>query len=168
MRRRYSHGWGNSLTDGIINIQRWLSEGREMQGAAGKSSQGHAPEEHRSPQGERLPRTEANGKESKEPMTIMATVNHISPGAATRVEVPATPRPPARTPTPPDAPDAPRRAPDTVDLSEQARYLDALRTGADVRTNLVQRVRAAIEAGTYDTSDKLDAAVENLLDDLIP
>ncbi len=139
-----------------------------MQGTAGMSSQGRGPEGESSEQTEHPPKAGTRGKESKEPMTTMATVNHISPGAPLRVEVPATPRPAARTPTPADAPHAPRRAPDTVDLSEQARYLDALRTGADVRTDLVQRVRAEIEAGTYDTSDKLDAAVENLLDDLIP
>ncbi len=96
----------------------------------------------------------------------MAIVNTIASASALRVEVPAPQRINARAATGAETAQTPRRGPDTVDLSEQARYLDALRNSADVRTGLVQRVRGEIEAGTYESSDKFDAAVENLLDDL--
>lgn len=35
-------------------------------------------------------------------------------------------------------------------------------SNTDIRVDLVQRTRAAIEAGTYDTPDKLEIAVLNL------
>jgi anti-sigma28 factor (negative regulator of flagellin synthesis) len=35
-----------------------------------------------------------------------------------------------------------------------------------VRTELVKRIRAEIEAGTYETPEKLERAVERLLDEL--
>ena len=37
----------------------------------------------------------------------------------------------------------------------------------DVRTEKVSEVRAAIEAGTYETEDKLDAAADKLLNELL-
>jgi len=55
---------------------------------------------------------------------------------------------------------------DTVDLSDRARFLDALRSNSIVRTDLVDRVRAEIAAGTYDTPERLDQAINALLDDL--
>jgi hypothetical protein len=36
----------------------------------------------------------------------------------------------------------------------------------DIRRDLVERVRREIAAGTYDTSDKWEAALERLADDL--
>jgi hypothetical protein len=36
----------------------------------------------------------------------------------------------------------------------------------DVRTDLVARVRLEIQAGTYDTADKLQAALDRLADRL--
>lgn len=35
-----------------------------------------------------------------------------------------------------------------------------------VRQDLIDKVRAEIEAGSYETPDKIDAAVENLLEEL--
>ena len=54
----------------------------------------------------------------------------------------AAPRPPDRT--------------DRVELSAEALNADA------VRTDLVARIRAEIEAGTYETDAKLDAAADAL------
>lgn len=56
---------------------------------------------------------------------------------------------------------------DTVDLSERARLLDALRNGSDVRHDLVESVKGEIEAGTYETDERLDKALDALLDDLL-
>lgn len=96
----------------------------------------------------------------------MTTVNNIAAGlSAPRVEVFAATR--NRTsPAPTESPSTPTRGADTVNLSEQARYLDALRENADVRVDLVQRIRAEIAAGTYESFDKFDKAVDGLIDDL--
>ncbi len=56
--------------------------------------------------------------------------------------------------------------PDRVELSEHARLLDRLRQMPDVRNELVSTVRHAIADGSYETPEKLDGAVAQLLDDL--
>ncbi len=95
----------------------------------------------------------------------MSTVNNIAAGtSASRVEVFAATR--NRATAAPTETQTPSRAPDTVNLSEQARYLDALRENADVRVDLVQRIREEIASGTYESFDKLDKAIDGLLDDL--
>ena len=38
----------------------------------------------------------------------------------------------------------------------------------DIRADLVARVKAEIEAGTYETPERLEIAVERLLDELYP
>lgn len=58
------------------------------------------------------------------------------------------------------------RADDTVELSPQARQASETEGGQQVRADVVARVRAEIAAGTYDTSDKIDALLANLLEDL--
>ena len=59
------------------------------------------------------------------------------------------------------------RSGDLVDLSaDAARYLERLRQVPAIREELVSGVRAEIEAGTYDTAERFDAAVESLLRDL--
>ncbi len=62
----------------------------------------------------------------------------------------------------------PRSSPlgDRVELSRQAVLLDRLRQLPDVREDLVAEVRDAIAAGTYETDDKLIAAVEGLLPEI--
>ncbi len=56
---------------------------------------------------------------------------------------------------------------DRVELSRHAVLLDQLRQLPDVRQDLVDEVRNAIEAGSYETDDKLTAAVEELVRDLV-
>jgi len=58
------------------------------------------------------------------------------------------------------------RPSDRVELSDRARYLSKLAALPDVRTELVDRVRREIQDGSYETDQKLDAAVRNLADDL--
>ncbi len=56
---------------------------------------------------------------------------------------------------------------DTVDLSERARLLDALRSQPDFRPEVVDRVKAEIEQGTYLTDEKLDMALDALINDFL-
>lgn len=55
---------------------------------------------------------------------------------------------------------------DTVELSTHARLLERILQMPDVRTELVQSVRQAIAEGTYETDEKLTAAVERLLEEI--
>ncbi len=65
-----------------------------------------------------------------------------------------------------EAPQAPSKRLDQVELSDKARLLSKLSELPEVRQTLVDRVRADIESGEYLTSDKLDAAADNLINDL--
>lgn len=56
-----------------------------------------------------------------------------------------------------------QREADSVSLSEAARSA----AKGDVRTDLTSRVRAELDAGTYVTQEKLDAAVEKLVDRIL-
>ena len=58
------------------------------------------------------------------------------------------------------------RASDKVELSNTAQLLNKLRELPDVRQDMIDRIRAELAAGTYDTPEKMDAALEKLLDDL--
>ncbi|MFO0827531.1 MAG: flagellar biosynthesis anti-sigma factor FlgM [Phycisphaerales bacterium] len=64
--------------------------------------------------------------------------------------------------------DAPQRDGhrDRVELSEHARWLEALRTMPPIRAEKVAQVKAAIANGTYETDDKLNLAIDRLLDDV--
>lgn len=57
------------------------------------------------------------------------------------------------------------RGSDRLDLSGVQNYLQTLRTN-DVRIDKVSQVKAQIEAGTYETDEKLDIAAGRLLEDL--
>lgn len=62
--------------------------------------------------------------------------------------------------------DATVRSADSVDISSRARELsEKLTLTNPIRQDLVARVRSAIEAGTYETDDKIDAAAEQILRD---
>ena len=53
-----------------------------------------------------------------------------------------------------------QRGSDQVELSRTAQLLSKLAELPDVRQDLVDRVRAEIDAGTYETPEKLDAAID--------
>ena len=55
---------------------------------------------------------------------------------------------------------------DRVEISRMAELLGRIQELPDVRTSLVARIRAEIEAGTYTTEDKIDVTVDRLLEDL--
>jgi anti-sigma28 factor (negative regulator of flagellin synthesis) len=64
--------------------------------------------------------------------------------------------------------EAPKQHPmvDKLELSGMSHLLKTLKSN-DVRVDKVAEIRAQIEAGTYETEDKLDAAADKLLDDLM-
>lgn len=55
---------------------------------------------------------------------------------------------------------------DQVQISLEARLKSLLAKVPEVRQDLVDRVRAELAAGTYETEEKLDTAIDRLLDDL--
>ena len=62
-------------------------------------------------------------------------------------------------------PRARRRGQDRVEVSALAQSLSRLNQEPPVRQELIDRVRAQIEAGTYDTPERVDAAIDNFLRD---
>jgi negative regulator of flagellin synthesis FlgM len=54
---------------------------------------------------------------------------------------------------------------DVVEISELAKLAARINEIPDVRTDLVQRVRQELAAGTYETREKIDIAVERLMDE---
>lgn len=61
---------------------------------------------------------------------------------------------------------APSRHGDRVELSTAATFLGKLKALPPIREDLVASIRAQIEAGTYETEERLTGAVEALSEDL--
>jgi len=55
---------------------------------------------------------------------------------------------------------------DRVDISPAAEAAIEAAESGTIRHDLVNRIRSQIAAGTYETPDKLNAAVERLLDEI--
>ena len=55
---------------------------------------------------------------------------------------------------------------DRIDLSPEARALGQIGDLPEIRADRVANIRQQIEAGVYETSDKLDIAVGRLFDEL--
>ena len=55
---------------------------------------------------------------------------------------------------------------DQLDISREAEMISRVREVPEIRTNRVAEIRAQIEAGVYETDDKLDLAVDRLLDEI--
>jgi negative regulator of flagellin synthesis FlgM len=55
---------------------------------------------------------------------------------------------------------------DEVNISEAARLVEQVQQMPEMREDRVEAVRQQIAAGTYETRDKLDAAVSRLLDEI--
>ena len=58
------------------------------------------------------------------------------------------------------------RPADSVEFSDAARFLAKIAELPDIRTDLVDRVKSEIAAGTYETEDKIDATINALSEDL--
>ncbi|HWA97033.1 MAG TPA: flagellar biosynthesis anti-sigma factor FlgM [Pirellulales bacterium] len=55
---------------------------------------------------------------------------------------------------------------DQVDISSEAQYLEQINQMPDIRSDRVEQLRAEIANGTYETAERLDAALERLLDEI--
>jgi negative regulator of flagellin synthesis FlgM len=55
---------------------------------------------------------------------------------------------------------------DTVDISDTGRVLEMAAQLPEIRSDRVEQLRAQISQGAYETSDKLDLALERLLDEI--
>ena len=55
---------------------------------------------------------------------------------------------------------------DRVEISEMARFLDKISRLPDIRREKVNAVRDEIARGVYETPEKLEKAIENLLKEL--
>jgi len=62
---------------------------------------------------------------------------------------------------------APHRANDKLELSGMSHLLQALKSDRTVRADKVAQIKAQIEAGTYETEEKLNIAADRLLDELL-
>lgn len=58
------------------------------------------------------------------------------------------------------------RVTDRAEVSDHARYVNAVKQLPDVRQDVVDRVRAAIQSGDYPNEEQLDLAMDALIDDL--
>jgi len=56
---------------------------------------------------------------------------------------------------------------DVVEISTAAKLAAKINDIPDVRADLVAQVKAEIAAGTYDTPERIDAAVNKLMDELL-
>lgn len=66
------------------------------------------------------------------------------------------------------ATDAPvRRGEDQVEVSAMATYLNKLKGLPALRQELVDRIRGEIARGAYDTPEKLDAALDDMIRDYV-
>ena len=55
---------------------------------------------------------------------------------------------------------------DQVDISQEANLASRIRDLPEIRHDLVARIRGEIEAGSYETDEKLDTAVTRLLEEI--
>ncbi len=55
---------------------------------------------------------------------------------------------------------------DQLDISREADLVSRIREIPDIRADRVAEIRTAIENGTYETPDKLDIALDRLLDEI--
>jgi negative regulator of flagellin synthesis FlgM len=77
----------------------------------------------------------------------------ISPPHASRVSKPAEPH-------------RSGQIEDELEISEGARLVEQIRDLPEVRQDRIERIRAQIAEGTYETDEKLEIAVGRLLDEI--
>jgi negative regulator of flagellin synthesis FlgM len=55
---------------------------------------------------------------------------------------------------------------DELQISDAAQFVDQMRDLPDVRMDKVAQIKAQIANGTYETADKVDIALDRLLDEI--
>lgn len=91
----------------------------------------------------------------------MANVSGINPNWAPQ------PVEPTHSVTPSAAPAASSNVSDVVEISTAAALAAKVGELPDVRADLVARVKQEIKAGEYETPEKIDIAVQRLMEDLL-
>jgi len=80
---------------------------------------------------------------------------------------PAQPlRAPHRPPAPAEPGAAPSHGVDELDISSEADFVSQARELPGIREERVAQIRAQIQSGVYETSEKLDIALSRLLDEI--
>jgi anti-sigma28 factor (negative regulator of flagellin synthesis) len=93
---------------------------------------------------------------------MMTNISPIASASLGRIEVVAATEAGAQS-----AAEAPRRrGSDRVEVSQMAKFLSKLNTMPDVRSNLVERVRDEISRDGYMTDEKVELALDAMLDEL--
>lgn len=57
---------------------------------------------------------------------------------------------------------------DVVEISSAAQLAAKVQELPDIRPDVVARVKAEIEAGTYETPERIEVAIDRLMEDLFP
>ena len=70
--------------------------------------------------------------------------------------------------TPPDAATGAGGVSDVVEISNAAALAAKIQEVPEVRADLIARVKEEIAAGTYETPERIDAAIERLLEEHFP
>jgi negative regulator of flagellin synthesis FlgM len=73
---------------------------------------------------------------------------------------------PHRSPANAEAPASASQPVDQLDISREAQELSQARQTTEIRHELVDRVKREITAGTYDTEEKFELALDRLLDQI--
>jgi len=55
---------------------------------------------------------------------------------------------------------------DELEISDAGRLIEQAKSVPDIRQDRVNAIRARIEAGTYETDEKLEVALDRLLDEI--
>lgn len=66
------------------------------------------------------------------------------------------------------APGQPMAINDVVEISTAARLAAKVNELPDIRADLVAQVKAQIEAGAYETPQRIEATIDRLMDELFP
>ena len=66
----------------------------------------------------------------------------------------------------PSAPSQPEQIQDELEISEVGRTVEQAQQLPEVRQDRIDEIRAQIAAGTYETEEKLQIALERLLDEI--
>ncbi|MFB3890873.1 MAG: flagellar biosynthesis anti-sigma factor FlgM [Phycisphaerae bacterium] len=90
----------------------------------------------------------------------MMNVNGINPAAGLKAVEPIG------TVNAAAAPAQPAAVSDVIEISTAAKLAAKIHDIPDIRADLVARVRSEIEAGTYETPERIDAAVDRLMDEI--
>ena len=92
----------------------------------------------------------------------MNNIDGVQPPSSAKPIVPVAPIAQGPSPT------QPAEISDVVEISQAARLAAKVHDIPDVRADLVARVKAEIQAGAYETPERLEIAVNGLMEEFFP